>query len=173
MLLTKTTLHLSQLIDLNKFYTVSLPAEQFNMPMGSQFKLAKYIFGVKTTEVLKSFKATEELDYQVSKKHFLRLINSDPESVIYLSMLGLKEAILEADGYSHTAAQTEQDIAFNYLLENDVRGFACLVNNGFTAKHLSWTILRNQSSAELDNELNFWLFCNALYAIVSNLNLQN
>lgn len=173
MLLTKATLPLSNFIDLNRYFTVSLPADEYNMPMGSQFKLAKYIFGNKTTEVLKSFKATEEIDSLASKKHFLRLINSDSEAVIYLSMLGLKEAILEADGYNQTVASSEQEMAFNYLYENDVRSFALVVEQGFTVKHLNWTILRNQAGSELDNALNYWLFSNALQAILANLTLQN
>lgn len=173
MLLSKARLPLSNFIDLNRYFTVSLPTDEYNMPMGSQFKLAKYIFGSKTTEVLKSFKDTEEIDCQTSKKHFIRLINSDPEAIIYLSMLGLKEAILEADGFNHTKSASEQDIAFNYLSENNVRDFSVVLNNGFTVNHLKWNILRNQSWPELDNELNLWLFNNALHAILFNLTQQN
>lgn len=169
MLIASINQPLSSLIDMNRYTSVSLTSEVNNLPAGSQFKLLKYVFGHQSISVLKTFKELESLDEQLLQKQFLRLLNIDHESLIYLSLLGLREAIIEADAFSEDILKNELEDAFKYLSENDVRDFNYVVHMGYTAKYFNWNILRNHNKDEIDNPLNYWLFKNSMFALLCSL----
>lgn len=160
---------LSSIINMNMHTAISAGNKQERLPIGSQFKVSKYVYGKKALDILKHFKQTENLDESVLQKHFLHLINRDPEAVIYLVLLGTREAILEADAFDYPVEDNELKAAFQYMSENDVHNFSYVERMGYTAQYLNWKLLRHQEKEDLDNPLNFWLFKNAMYALFHSL----
>lgn len=169
MLISSIHQPLSSLIDMNRYTSVSLANEPNNLPAGSQFKVLKYIFGHQLFTVLKKFKELESLDEQLLHKKFLRLLNIDYESLTYLSLLGLREAIIEADAFSEDILKDELKCTFKYFNKNDVREFKSVVKMGYTENHFNWNAIRNYSKNKINNPLNFWLFKNAIYSLFLNL----
>ncbi|WP_180190234.1 hypothetical protein [Acinetobacter sp. YH01009] len=169
MLIASINQPLSSLIDMNRYTALCSNMPDENLPAGSQFKILKYVYGNQSVVVLKKFKDLESLDEQLLQKHFLRLLNIDHEALIYLSLLGLREAIIETDAFSQEILTNELEAAFNYLKDNDVRDFNYVVHMGYTAKYFNWNILRNHNKDEVDNPLTFWLFKNAMYSLFFKL----
>lgn len=172
MILATLNQPLSSFIDMNRCTALCSPVESENLSIGSQFKVLKYIFGAKGMEAIKNFNEIENIDESRLKKRFLQLLNSDFEAVIYLTMVGMRELIIEADAFDQDGvqnAQNELKQAFNYVSENDVRNFSYVALMGYSEKYFNWNIIRHQSKDEADNPLTYWLFKNAMYSLFFNL----